>query len=181
MSFDTASVRNVEIKARLGDKKAFQRRIQIARKLTGSDGEIIKQRDVFFNSLKGRLKLRYLENKKSELILYYRPNVGGPKISTFHKIDLDQPEVLETILTESAGRVGEVRKQRHFYLHDRTRIHLDDVEVLGHFLEFEVVLKPEETLEDGSAVVRELMKVFEIEDEDFIVGAYMDKLLNLDK
>lgn len=120
-----------------------------------------------------------LQNKNSELILYYRPNMEGPKISTFHKIDTDRPKVLETILAESAGVVGEVKKHRHFYLHDRTRIHLDDVEQLGHFLEFEVVLKPEETLEDGAAVIKELMKTFEIEEKNFIVGAYMDKLLKL--
>lgn len=65
MSSDTATVRNVEIKAQLADKQAFQRRLEIARKLSGSNGEIIKQRDVFFNSLKGRLKLRYLEVRGS--------------------------------------------------------------------------------------------------------------------
>ncbi|XP_055632796.1 uncharacterized protein LOC129773225 [Toxorhynchites rutilus septentrionalis] len=169
--------RNVEIKARLSDEECFQRKVDIAKKLTGSSGEIIKQHDVFFNSLKGRLKLRYLETKKSELILYFRADEGGPKLSTYHKIDLDEPKQMEVILTESVGVKGEVKKRRYLFLHEQTRIHLDEVEGLGHFLEFEVVLKSDQCVEEGTAIANEMMKIFEIEEKDLIVGAYIDKLL----
>lgn len=117
-----------------------------------------------------------MQTKKSELIQYFRPDQGGPKLSTYHKIDLDEPELMEKILAESIGIRGEVRKTRHLFMHDQTRIHLDDVEGLGYFLEFEVVLRSEQSLEDGTAIANELMKVFEIEEKDLIEGAYMDKL-----
>lgn len=173
----TVPSRNIEIKAQIDGPEAFLRRVEIARQLTGTDGEIIKQHDVFFNAERGRLKLRYLETKKSELIQYFRPDVGGPKLSTYHKLDLDEPKLLETILAESIGIKGEVKKHRHLFLHGQTRVHLDDVEGLGHFLEFEVVLKPEQSVDEGTTIANEMMKKFEIEEKDLIQGAYMDKLL----
>ncbi|XP_053682849.1 uncharacterized protein LOC128733197 [Sabethes cyaneus] len=169
--------RNVEIKASIANREAFDRKVAIAEQLTGTAGEIIKQHDVFFNAQKGRLKLRYLESKKSELIHYFRPDIGGPKVSTFHKTDLDEPQVMEKILAESIGRKGEVRKRRHLFLHEQTRIHLDDVEGLGYFLEFEVCLTPAQSEQDGTRVANEMMKLFEVADSDLIEGAYMDKLL----
>lgn len=111
------------------------------------------------------------------MILYFRADEGGPKLSTYHKIDLDEPKEMEHILAESVGIKGEVRKHRHLFLHEQTRIHLDDVEGLGHFLEFEIVLKSNQSVEEGTAIANDMMKVFEIEEKDLIKGAYMDKLL----
>lgn len=54
------AARNIEIKARIGDLEEFERKREIAMKLT-KDYTVIKQRDVFFNVTAGRLKLRYLE------------------------------------------------------------------------------------------------------------------------
>lgn len=50
--------RNIEIKARIGSNEEFQRRIDIAKELTKTDGEILPQHDTFFNVPNGRLKLR---------------------------------------------------------------------------------------------------------------------------
>lgn len=51
--------RNIEIKARIANDAEFQKRVQIAKNLTNTDGELIPQHDVFFNVTNGRLKLRY--------------------------------------------------------------------------------------------------------------------------
>jgi adenylate cyclase class IV len=53
--------RNVEIKAKIDNKEEFERKLLIAKELSGSDGTLIIQHDVFFNSANGRLKLRYLK------------------------------------------------------------------------------------------------------------------------
>lgn len=50
--------RNIEIKARISDAEEFQKRICIAKRLTNNDGQILKQRDVFYKVSNGRLKLR---------------------------------------------------------------------------------------------------------------------------
>lgn len=52
--------RNIEIKARIQNEAEYKQRVDIAKELTNTDGEIIPQRDVFFNVTNGRLKLRYL-------------------------------------------------------------------------------------------------------------------------
>lgn len=53
--------RNIEIKARIANEEEFSKRVNIAKKLTDTEGEIIPQHDVFFNVTNGRLKLRYLQ------------------------------------------------------------------------------------------------------------------------
>ena len=55
------SSRNIEIKAEIKSQSDFDDKVEIAKKLCKSTGEIIEQRDIFFNSSKGRLKLRYLK------------------------------------------------------------------------------------------------------------------------
>lgn len=55
------SLRNIEIKARISNNTDFKDRIQIAKELTSTEGELIKQHDVFFKTTTNRLKLRYLE------------------------------------------------------------------------------------------------------------------------
>lgn len=60
MSKTLNALRNVEIKARIFDSVQFERKIEIAKKLT-KNYTVIKQRDVFFNVTSGRLKLRFLE------------------------------------------------------------------------------------------------------------------------
>lgn len=45
---------------------------------------------------------------------------------------------IANILIESNGSVGIVKKTRKLYMIDQTRVHIDDVEGLGNFLELEV-------------------------------------------
>ncbi|EDV92224.1 uncharacterized protein LOC6565894 [Drosophila grimshawi] len=171
--------RNVEIKARIpGGVDEFNRRVDIAKKLTGSAGEVIVQRDVFFNSPQGgRLKLRYLEAPaRSQLVHYDRPDVAGPKLSKYNKIEVDEPTVLEKILRLSNGSLGILAKQRLLFLHKQTRIHMDEVKDLGHFMEFEVCLRPEQTLEEGQTIADELCCTFGIAPADLMTGSYFDLL-----
>ncbi|KAM6385893.1 adenylate cyclase CyaB-like isoform 1-T1 [Alca torda] len=83
----------------------------------------------------------------------------------------------QAVLGQALGVLGVVRKERLLYLVGQTRVHLDHVEGLGDFLELEVVLTEEQTLEDGERVARQLMKELGIEEQDLISGAYMDLLL----
>jgi adenylate cyclase class IV len=58
----------------------------------------------------------------------------------------------------------------------QTRIHLDEVEGLGTFLELEVVLKPGQPAEEGHAIAAELMRELEVVDSDLLACAYADLL-----
>lgn len=111
------------------------------------------------------------------LVQYHRPDVAGPKLSEFNVLDVNEPLKLNQMLQSSLGILGEVKKTRYLFLHEQTRIHLDRVDGLGTFLEFEVCLKLEETIEHGTSIANELRKTFDIDDGDLLTKAYMDELL----
>lgn len=50
--------RNIEIKARIADDGGYEKRVEIAKSLTNTAGEVLNQRDVFYKVPNGRLKLR---------------------------------------------------------------------------------------------------------------------------
>lgn len=75
------------------------------------------------------------------------------------------------------GRVGDVKKTRYLFLYGQTRIHVDDVEGLGTYMELEVCLNDDESLEHGTEVAHSIMKELEISKESLVTGAYMDALL----
>lgn len=56
----------------------------------------------------------------------------------------------------------------------QTRIHIDTVVSLGHFMELEVVLRAEQTLEEGHAIARDLQSKLGVNEEDLIQCAYVD-------
>ena len=58
----------------------------------------------------------------------------------------------------------------------RTRIHLDEVEKLGAFLELEVVLAEGEARSAGEAEARELLAALEIEPAQLEPRGYIDLL-----
>lgn len=98
-------------------------------------------------------------------------------MSQFNVLETENPKLLEQILDESIGIKGRVKKIRYLFMYKQTRIHLDKVENLGNFMEFEVALQPDETIEYGTEIAQFLIKEFGIKDEDLMTGAYLDELL----
>jgi predicted adenylyl cyclase CyaB len=74
------------------------------------------------------------------------------------------------------GVRGEVRKRRWLYLAGQARIHLDEVEGLGTFLEVEVVLQPGQSVAEGQRVASELRRALDVSDRDLVERAYIDLL-----
>jgi predicted adenylyl cyclase CyaB len=165
--------RNVEIKARITDPSALAR---MAEAIADRAPQVIAQDDTFFNCTTGRLKLRVFSPMAGELIFYRRPDQTGPKESFYVIAPTSAPEAMRAALTLAYGQFGRVRKRRTVYRVGRTRIHLDEVESLGHFLELEVVLEDNETTAAGVAVAHALMHRLEVEPQRLIEGAYVDLL-----
>jgi predicted adenylyl cyclase CyaB len=69
-----------------------------------------------------------------------------------------------------------VQKQRTLFMLGRTRIHLDRVRGLGHFLELEVVLDEGELAEVGMREARDLMSRLGVEPAQWVDGSYLDLL-----
>ena len=164
---------NIEIKARARNFEEIRSR---AEKLSDSHVIIIPQEDIFFNVERGRLKLRILDPGPSQLIYYTRADQEGPKRSDYHISRSADPLNLKRVLELAYGIRGVVRKTRHLYLIGQTRVHLDDVEGLGQFVELEVVLEEGQTDVEGQKTAWDLMAALGVERGDLILGAYMDLL-----
>lgn len=163
---------NIEIKARASN---FEEVKSCAQKLSDAPVQVIAQRDIFFNTAQGRLKLRILADD-AELIYYTRPNQEGPKRSDYQITRSNDPENLKRVLELAYGIRGEVKKTRYLYLIGQTRVHLDDVVGLGQFMELEVVLREDQSDGEGQKIAEDLMSALGVERADLIDGAYMDLL-----
>jgi predicted adenylyl cyclase CyaB len=169
--------RNIEIKARIESADAWVPKIAA---LAGAGPIDIAQDDTFFRCDTARLKLRAFSGGTGELIYYRRADECGPKESFYLRSPTPSPDSLRECLTSAYGQVGRVRKHRKLFLLGRTRVHLDEVERLGHFLELEVVLADEEPAEVGVREARELMEKLGIEPRQLINEAYVDLLARRD-
>lgn len=98
----------------------------------------VSHRDTFFRVPDGRLMRREAEGEPVEYVLYHRVDRPIPTISRF------------TILSEDEARLRlgaadppvwvEVWKQREIWLLQNARVHLDQVEGLGWFMEIDVLV-----------------------------------------
>jgi predicted adenylyl cyclase CyaB len=167
--------RNVEIKARIESVEALTPR---AAALADQGPTEIVQDDTFFACPNGRLKLRAFSAASGQLIFYRRPDEAGPKESFFLISPTSSPDTLREALTLAYGQAGRVRKHRTVFLAGRTRIHLDRVEDLGHFLELEVVMADGEPSETGVAIAHNLLAKLGISPTQLIDRAYVDLLRN---
>jgi predicted adenylyl cyclase CyaB len=166
---------NVEIKARLSSGQSRHVREE-ALALSSTEPEFLDQRDTFYHAPLGRLKLRELKDGAAELIAYERPDRAGPKLSSYVCSPCADPKSLHEALARSLGIRGVVEKHRQVIHVGQTRVHLDEVVGLGTFLELEVVLQENQSLEQGEAIAAKLMGAFGITTESLIEGAYIDLL-----
>ncbi|MEP7283103.1 MAG: class IV adenylate cyclase [Rubrivivax sp.] len=163
--------RNIEIKARIASVESLLPSVAAL----ASEGPVeIAQQDTFFRCEAGRLKLRDFLNGTGELIFYRRANQAGPKESFYLRSETSTPEILRQSLALAYGESGSVSKQRTLFLVGRTRVHLDKVQGLGHFLELEVVLSENESSEVGTGEAHELMAKLGIESHQLVEGAYVE-------
>jgi predicted adenylyl cyclase CyaB len=164
---------NIEIKAVLKNRAAAE---AVAARLARAGPQTFSQEDVFFNCDGARLKLRILAPDRGELIRYERADVAEVRRSNHLIVRTQDPAILLEILAATLGKTGVVRKIRTLYLVGQTRIHIDQVEGLGEFLELEVVLQPGQTDLEGKEIAAALLAEFGIEKQQIVAEAYVDLL-----
>jgi len=132
-------VQNLEFKAELREPDLARAAL---RRLGASPVGVVKQVDTYYRVASGRLKKRETEfdgsPEPAEIIHYERHDRALPKISKF---DIYTEE-------QAAERFGTlplpvwltVSKTREIFMHSGVRIHLDEVDDLGRFLEFEALV-----------------------------------------
>lgn len=131
-------MQNVEFKAELRDP-------DLARSIIGLLGAsrigVLEQTDTYFNVPRGKLKKREQVGEATEYIVYERMDLARPRISQFSI--LDEETALERYGQAALPIRVVVKKTRELWMLAASRIHLDDVENLGRFLEVEVLVSIE--------------------------------------
>jgi predicted adenylyl cyclase CyaB len=169
-------MRNLELKFRCADLGAIRTR---AAGLGAEDRGRLMQRDTFFPAGLGRLKLRDFGDGAGELIAYRRPDSTVARGSDYLLTNLTDPDALRRVLSFGLGEAGVVSKRRQLYLWRHTRIHLDEVEGLGDFVELETVIV-EQTEDAAHEELRHVVDALGLRDEDRIARAYVDLLNDRD-
>ncbi|NIT13490.1 MAG: CYTH domain-containing protein, partial [Candidatus Dadabacteria bacterium] len=114
---------NIEIKARAASLKELKQKVQ---EICTADPVILNQKDIYYLSRIGRLKLRIFSDNEGELISYKRDNIRGPKKSEYWIYKTSEPIQLYNTLSDTLDVIGVVEKKRLVYITGQTRIHLDE-------------------------------------------------------
>jgi homotetrameric cytidine deaminase len=165
--------RNVELKARDRDPA---RSLERALALGAEDHGELRQRDTYFATSRGRLKLREQEPGGAELIAYERDDAAEARESRYRLAPVADGAALREALDEALGRTVVVAKRRRLLLWEGVRIHLDEVEGLGSFVELESVAEPGSDLGAEGERVATLRAELGIADRDLVATGYADLL-----
>lgn len=171
---------NVESKTRCADLDEIAR---LASALGARYEGRLEQVDTYFRVPRGRLKLREVSqvapdgqvSASAELIRYERPDERGARVSTYERTAIEDVEPSKTRLAAAYGVRGCIRKQRDLWILDSTRIHLDDVEGLGSFVELETVSQGDPGAEERREHDR-LWSVLGLDHQATVDGSYLDLL-----
>lgn len=165
---------NFEFKAKTSRLQELETKLNVLNPVfKGED----KQLDTYFNVSSGRLKLRE-GNIENALIYYERENTNAAKQSDVILYQHAPAAGLKEILTKVHGIKAVVDKRRKIYFIDNVKIHFDEVNKLGTFVEVEAI----DT--DGNIGIEKLKQqcnhfanLFEIKEEDYIALSYSDMIL----
>jgi homotetrameric cytidine deaminase len=167
-------MRNVELKARDPDPA---RTLELALKLGASDEGEIEQRDTYFGGSRARVKLREQTPGDDELIAYRRPDGEEARVSDYLRVAVPDAAKLKEALDAAYGTKVVVAKKRRLLLWENVRIHLDDVEGLGSYMELEGLVDGDDTGPAAQRVGR-LRTELRIDDANLVSGSYSDLLLD---
>jgi adenylate cyclase class IV len=165
-----APQRNIELKAIDPDPS---RSLAVCRALGAEDRGTIAQCDTYFEVARGGLKLREEQPGRPHLIQFERASEPQQRESRYRIIEVSDGEAL----CAAIGIRGVVVKRRRLLLWQGVRIHLDEVEQLGTFIELEAVAPADSNLDHEHRLVAELRDALGITDERLIALGYAAQLL----
>ena len=135
-----------------------------------------RQGDTYFRVPRGRLKLRRIRGSPHSTLIYYdRPDRTESRYSEYHLAPVDDAEEVETLLGTALGTLVKVGKTRHLFSYGATRIHLDQVENLGCFVELETVIQYQ-TEEEARAEHELVKQTLGLDEREIVAVSYGDLL-----
>lgn len=166
---------NIEIKAKCPNIEYAK---QIAEKLKTDYIGVLHQVDTYYQTKKGRLKLREINGKEAQLIPYFKEQIEGKQKSEYAVLPVSDVDSLKNILDTTLGEIFVVEKKREVFLIDNVRVHLDEVKNLGEFIEFEAVYEEntDKNKEKELKKIEELKSSFRVGNSDLLDKSYIDYL-----
>jgi adenylate cyclase class 2 len=165
----------IELKARVDNHQFLRKKLSsLKAQYVGTS----RQKDLYFKVPEGRLKLREVENDRvAELIYYERENIKGPKRDDTFILRIREPEDLKRVLKKILVPLVVVEKVREIYQFQGTQIHLDTVEKLGKFIEFERRTSDDsEDIEKDRRILEVMMDQLELDPHNLESLSYSDLL-----
>ena len=148
-------MQNIEFKAELRDMAAAKVQCEA---LGGAYIGRLVQSDTYFRLPDGRLKRREAEGHDTEWVFYHRLDRARPRMSNY--TILTDAQAKRRWGTHSLREWVRVQKTRELWMIENVRVHLDEVERLGVFLEFEAQVSRSYGVEACHAKLRELRETF---------------------
>lgn len=162
---------NIELKVKIDD---FSHILNILENKKVELAKVLNQRDIYYKHPLGLLKLRIFDGT-GELIFYQRDESIKDRVSNYHILDV-KPEQAENYFQRIFEIETEVVKTRNLYIYKNTRIHLDEVNNLGNYLELETVVKA--NMEDGKKEFDEVVQLLGLDISQQIKSSYRTLMLN---
>lgn len=163
---------NLELKAEVA---SLNFPANIAKRIGARYAGTLRQSDSYFRVKHGRLKIREMGRGKSELIFYRRPDRSGSRVSQYFILPMSDVKTAKAMLSSLFERTVVVKKTRRLFLYKNARIHLDVVQGLGRFIEFEVVVT--QGPRQADRLMKFLRKAFQIPMKRTVPGSYGDLLV----
>lgn len=168
-----AEMKNLEFKVAL-DSNAFD---SLKAKLSPYYSTTLFQIDTYFEAKEGRLKLREENGDYAYFIHYHRPDIEEAKESNYLFYPVDDVGLFLSVFGNSLKEEIKVKKQRILYLpKPHIRVHLDQVEDLGNFLEIEIILSQEVSLAVAEMEMKALKEELQLENLQKIANGYRELL-----
>jgi len=163
----------MELKARAHDLDSVREKL-IA--LKAEPVGTFRQVDIYFETPRGRLKLREAEGSDRAMLVYYeREDIAGPRRSNVFILDIPRPTAFKHLLKKALKARAVVDKVREIYRYEGTQIHLDTVKNLGTFIEFERETAPDlPAVKRGRETLEKLMENLGVSQENLEELSYGD-------
>lgn len=162
----------VELKAKVDNLESMRSKLKaLGAQHTGAFHHI----DTYFMVPIGRLKLRQIGSEKTELIYYERANISKPKRSDVFVLEISENKTITALLKRILKVKVTVKKTREIYWYQKAQIHLDTVDSLGSYVEFErKTLNTHRETKRNAHLLEQLMETLGINPEDLEELSYSD-------
>lgn len=164
--------KNLEIKYKPGNSREIS---YITGLLKNYSHTTEKQTDIYYKTVRDRLKLRIINDTEGSLILYSRAEKKNKRISKYTISKTKDFRELDFILRKQFRVLVTVIKKREIYIHKNIRVHIDTVKGLGKFIEIEIIY---DDISKAKDLMNYLVTELNLDENKFIKVSYSDLLIN---